>query len=159
MSLPTTSVAPAVVEQLKALLATALAGMGDDGSDPTILGGFAAGYSTWDTVVMGDQVEGVHRYNNMRAGRKPRQESFIQHVWFRVIRSGAEQTAAQAAAYAQLAKLEDIIADDPGIGLGDDWPTLVLGVQAFHANTTQEGGSQGWLANIRADVSVDVRLD
>lgn len=159
MSLPTTSVAPTVVATLKGLIETALAGMGEGGTNPVVLGGFAAGYSTWDTVVMGDQVEGTHRYNNMRAGRKPRQESFIQHVWFRVIRSGAESTGAQQAAYAQLAKLEDIIANDPSIGLGADWPTLVLNVQAFHANTTVEGGSQGWLANIRADVSVDVRLD
>jgi len=141
---------------LKSQLTTALVTSGLDGQPVIVMESLAAEYSTWDTCVIGDQVDGAHQYHSFKAGRKSRNESYIQHVHFRVIRGGSESTAARTAAFAHLAELEDLIADDPKIGLAE--PTLILQVAGFQCNTTQEAGSAGWLANLRADISVNVRL-
>lgn len=152
----TTSIVTTVANALHAQLETALAGKADNGGNPVIVDGFGAEYSSWDTVVIGDQVNGKHEYNNMRAGRKPRTENYTQHVWFRVIRTGGGSAAARDAAIEQLAVLEDLIADDPKLGLAE--PTLVLNVAGFQCNAVTDASSGGWLSTIRADVSVFVRL-
>lgn len=149
-----TSIAPTVAATLATLLEEQLIGLGQNGANPVVQQGFAAQYSTWDTVIVGDQIEGVHTFHALRAGRKPREEQYKQRIWFRVIRSGPLSTAATEAAYDQLAVLENMIAEDPKIGLNE--PTLVMNVETFQCNTVSD--TNGWLATIRADVKVTVRL-
>lgn len=152
----TASIAPTIVARFMATLPTALAGLGDNHTTPVVQESFSAEYSTWDTVIIGDQLDGTHVIQSMRAGRKTREESFIQHVWFRVVRVGAESTASRAAAFRQLAALEDLLANDPTNGTAE--PTLRMNVAGFTCNTTTDAGSGGWMSVIRADVRVDVRL-
>lgn len=152
----TISVVPTVAAQLGELLAVALATAGENYRPVDIYDSFPPSFASWDACIIGDQVDGAHEYASLKAGRKTRQETYIQQIWFRVIRPGAQSTNARNAAFAQLGALEDMIADAPGIGLTE--PTLVLNVQGFSCNTTQDAGSMGWLAVLRADVYVSVRL-
>lgn len=152
----TVSIAPTVAAALKTQLATVLATSGLDGKPVDVFDSFPSEYVGWDTCIIGDVVDGKHEYHSIRAGRKTRQETYVQHVWFRVIRGGSESTDAKVAAFTHLAKLEDLIANDPKIGLSE--VTLVMNVQGFTLNTTQEAGSGGWLAALKAEVYVSVRL-
>ena len=54
-------------------------------------------------------------------------------------------------------ELEDLLADDPQIGL-TAIPTLRLEVIAFSLNTTHEAALMGWRITLTADVLVQARL-
>lgn len=154
--MPTTSVAPTVAARLKTLMQTNLANLGLDSAEVKVYESLPLNFVTWDNCIIGDQVDGVHDIHSIRAGRKHRDETYIQHVHFIIMRPGENATDARVQAYRLLEELEDVIADDPGIGLSI--PTLVVRVVAFTCNTTPEPESMGWRAHMRADVAVSVRL-
>ncbi len=54
-------------------------------------------------------------------------------------------------------EFEDLIADDPSIGL-TALPTLVIEVNEFVLNTTQEANLKGWRAVLAVNATVSLRL-
>lgn len=152
----TTSIAPTVAAALKTQIATALAGNGEDGNDVVVYDAMPLNFVQLDTVVIGDIVDGLHQYVTMRAGRKPRDERYTQHIWIAVVRAGSESTAARTAAFSHMSEIEDMIANDPKLGLSE--PTLVVSSGGFQVNTTAEAELQGWRVTIRMELHVKVRL-
>jgi len=154
----TSSVVPIVAPALKALLTTSLATSGLEGKPVNVYDSYPGDLAGWDNFIIGDQKDGLHEVPTMKAGRKAREEEYIQECIVFVIRPGAESTTARTAAFDHLQNLEDIIANDPAIGLGATNPTLRLAVSTWKCDTYQDGGSQGWMAEITVDVLVKVRL-
>lgn len=152
----TTSIAPTLGAQLKTVLTSELANMGLEGTDVIVMDSFTTNFASNDTCMIGDVIDGKHEYATMRAGRKHRNESFVQHVWFVAVRPGADSKDAKEAVYAHLERLENLLSDDPTAGL--PVPTLRMVVNEFMCNTSQEASMNGWRAVIRASVFVQVRL-
>lgn len=154
---PTISYAPTVAAALKSQLTVALAGTGLEGGDFPVYDAFppmqGAGF---DLCIIGDIINGNNDYVVMRAGRKPRNETWTQQVWFWCIRQGTDALAARQAAFVAYGKLEDVIANDPSLGTGES--TLVAKVAQYAANTTQELTQNGFRCNLVADVELSVRL-
>lgn len=88
--------------------------------------------------------------------RKKRDETYTIDVWLEAQRSGASSQEAEEAAWVLFGELEDVLADDPGLGI----PTVVSwamleGWDDFLAFDLNSGG---WSARIRAGVTVKARL-
>lgn len=156
MPSPTISYAPTVAAALKSALATALLNTGLENGDFPVYEAIPAEFTKYDQCVIGDIVHGENSYVVMRAGRKPRDEKWVQQVWFSCVRNGSEALPARQAAFVAYGKLEDAIANDPSLGTGE--PTVVAKVVGFEANTIQEVALNGFRCTIRADVQIEVRL-
>ena len=153
----TTTVIPTVAAELKTLLTTALASVTYEGVAPEVFDAYPAAIAGHDYVVIGDIVDGRHSYPVMKSSRKPREEAYTQRIEFVVTRAGGESTAARTQALLMFNELEDLLADDPQIGL-TAIPTLRLEVIEFGLNTTHEAASMGWRVTLTADVLVQARL-
>ena len=154
----TTTVIPTVVAQLKTLIASACASLTYEGVAPQVFDSYPAAIAGADYVVLGDILEGNHSYPVMKAGRKPREESYRQHVQIFCTRGGGESTAARTAALAMMNTVENMIANDPSIGLSATIPTLRLEILKFSMNTTHEASLMGWRVVITLEVLVHARL-
>lgn len=109
-----------------------------------------------ESVWLGD-ARGRRDYPVVRAGRKPRDETYTLDVFIQVLRPESWDPSAETRAFELFAELEDAIAADPAIGLSATLPTLVLGAGAFTlANGVLDPG--GWGALIRAEVEARARL-
>lgn len=100
-------------------------------------------------------VRGTHELPIMRAGRKPRQENYTIDVWFEVIRDGTTSQEAEERAWVLFGELEDLLADDPTIGLPVVGWARLADWDDFLAWDLQR---QGWSARIRAGVTIEARI-
>ena len=91
----TTSVIPTVAAALKTQLDAAMSTHTYEGIAPQVFDALPASEIGTDFIVIGDIVDGVHSYTTMRAGRKPREETYTQRIEFFVTRGGGESTAAR----------------------------------------------------------------
>ena len=153
----TTTVIPTVTAALKSQLTAATSSLTYEGVAPVVFDAFPAQFTGLDYVVIGDVIEGRHEYVTMKAGRKPRDESYLQRVHIITNRGGSESTDARTAAIAILNTLEDLMANDPCIGL-TAIPTLRLNATEFTMNTTHEAATMGWRVTINVNVLVQARL-
>lgn len=153
----TTTVIPTVAAALKTQLTSAVSSLTYEGVAPVVFDAFPAQFTGQDYIVIGDVLEGRHEYVTMKSGRKPREESYLQRVHFMSTRGGSESTPARTAALAMLNTLENMMADDPAIGL-TAIPTLRLNAQEFTLNTIHEAATMGWRVTITVDVLVQARL-
>lgn len=69
-----------------------------------------------ECVYVGD-VTGSSRVPTMRAGRKPREETYSVEVVVAVLMLEGEVTEAEARAFTLLTEVEDVVADDPTLGI------------------------------------------
>ena len=155
----TVSSIPEVVAQIRTLMTTALATAAQQNKPVKVTTGMPIDLQRFDQFVIGDITEGINNYTNMRAARKPREESYKIDIHVIVRRVGVEATAAQEAAMSHYSALTDAIADDPGIGLGASVsPTLRLGIGEFSMSSMADESTQGWVSHFRAKVLVYCRL-
>lgn len=98
---------------------------------------------------------GRHDPANLRAGRKHRDEAYTLDVWVDVSADGPTAQPASERAWALIGELEDVLADDPSLGLGQPlW--AVLGECDDGHDFDEE--TRGWKARIRAGVDIKARL-
>jgi hypothetical protein len=91
----------------------------------------------------------------MKAGRKRTDERYVQQVIVEVKGEGMTQLQADTRCMELFAEVEDIIADDPNLGLGNDihWAKLNGWEQVGGSTGTGHG------CRIEADVEVYARLN
>lgn len=142
-----TSTVPAVKAQLVALLTAALPTVDVTYSHP--------GDAIQPESVYLGGVRGSHDYPVVRAGRKPRQETYTIDVWIEALRDGTTSQEAEERAWVLFGELEDAIADDPTLGLAIVGWARVADWDDFLAWDLQR---QGWSARIRAGVTIEARL-
>lgn len=102
--------------------------------------------------------DGLHQYPVVRAGRKPREETYALQVHLYAQASGPDPREASEAVLELLGALEDILADDVNLGLTDDYPTLRVGLGEWELDQSIADQRLGWRAHITADVDVATRL-
>jgi len=107
-----------------------------------------------EAIMIGNIEDGVHEFATMRPGRKTRNERYLLLINIRAKRDGIEPTAAEERAFELLAEVEDLISEDPGIGLGD--PTIRIHMQEFEMDSYTE--DPGWACMIVAKLLVEARL-
>lgn len=108
-----------------------------------------------EAIWLGDS-RGAGTYPVMRAGRKPRDELYTFDVFLQVLTPDALDETSELRALELLAELEDVVADDPGLGLGGTHPTLVARVASWAS--TNGLLESGWGTVIKADIEVKSRL-
>lgn len=107
-----------------------------------------------EAVYLGE-VRGASEVATIRAGRKARQERYTLDVWIDLDAVGPDAQTASERAWALFGELEDILADDPTVGvagvlwavLGDYTETLMF-----------DEARRGWGSLLRAGVDVEARL-
>jgi len=108
-----------------------------------------------EVVMLGDVRNGRHEIPTMRAGRKSRDESFDVEVLVLVQRSGEDSGPAESRAMDLMAELEDVLAEDPTLSLGD--PTLRATLAEFDLRVGADG-HRTWSVYMTVVVHVEVRL-
>lgn len=106
-------------------------------------------------AVFSGRVRGRSTIPVMRAGRKKREEDYTVEVWIRVAKASTEADA-EDRSFELLGELEDRLANDPGLGLGE--PTLRATLDGWETETGFDPGTGGWETVLRADVGVANRL-
>jgi len=91
----------------------------------------------------------------IRAGRKKRQEHYTIDVWFDVTGDGPDAQAAVERAWEMAGELEDILADDPSLGLGQ--PFLAVIGDATETLFFDEA-RRGFGSLLRVGVNCEARL-
>lgn len=148
----TTSSAPLVRTTLFALLAAAnVSPIGVTWSHP-------GSYRVIDNIYMGRVLHARSTIPVMRAGRKKREEEYLVEVHFECFRGGDDGSAAETQAFVLLATLEDMLANDPQIGLGSTEPTLRLHLDGWELKTDFDLARDGWGCKLSATVQVETRL-
>ena len=114
---PTTSGVQTIIDRLIELLTPKLPGVQVEPAPPMDM--------PRQCVFIGNVREIKHTYPVIRPGRKPRDETFIVYVHFR---AGIDQSQganeARSLALEWQAALENVIADDPNLGMVATDPTL-----------------------------------
>lgn len=105
-------------------------------------------------IFIGGVEDGTHEFATMRAGRKTRNERYLLKINIRTKRDGAEPVDAEERAFELLSEIEDILSEDPRIGL--DEPTLRVHLSEFDMDSFTE--DPGWACMIVAKLLVEVRL-
>lgn len=95
-----------------------------------------------------------HTVPTMKAGRKTRDEEYVQQLIIEVHGHGDSQETVDTRAWALLAEVENVFADDPNLGIPDTvlWATI--------QSATDVGGSidRGHACRIEVDIAVRARL-
>jgi len=91
----------------------------------------------------------------VRAARKARQERYTLDVWFDVDAVGPDAQTASERVWALFGELEDILADDPSVGLSPPF-WAVLG--DYTETLMFDEARRGWGSLLRAGVDVEARL-
>lgn len=116
-----------------------------------------------DAIMISGTEDGEIIYRVMKAGRKPRQETYelIINVW--AAREGEEPTDAEERAFALVQEIDDAIADDPAIGLGvggtETHNSLVINVGEFESDSFYDEQTRGWRCRVILKLFVQCRLD
>ena len=162
MSAPTTSTVPVVKTTIVSALSARLTAdnvLGDDGTVPTVYYSHPGQELGMDGVWLGNTKRGSSTIPTMRAGRKHREEEYVVEVVFEPCRVGPSASPAESAAFAQLAALENLLAEDPGVGLHASLtPTLLAVLRGWATTCTWDAGTGGWRCRLVADVAVRSRL-
>lgn len=91
----------------------------------------------------------------IRGGRKKREERYTLDVWFDVAAVGPDAQTASERAWSLFGELEDVLADDPSVGLEAPF-RAVLG--DFTETLMLDEARQGWGSLLRAGVDCETRL-
>lgn len=111
-----------------------------------------------DFVFLGDVKDGRHDIPVMTAGRKKREEEYIVEVTFVSVRAGATSEDSETKCFTMLDELEDLLADDPSLGLSGSEPTLRLQIGDWYTDTAPDESARGWRCELTVDVDVRIRL-
>lgn len=111
-------------------------------------------------ILVGGLESGDHEIPTMKAGRKRRQETYLLNVSIVSVKKGPDVIEAETDAFAMFDALEDILAEDPAIGIGTtpDYVGLVCEMNEFSLDTVYDQERTGFRAMINAKVLVRVRL-
>jgi hypothetical protein len=91
----------------------------------------------------------------VRAGRKKRQESYTLDVFFDVVADGPTGQEASERAWTLFGELEDLLADDPSLGLPQPfWAVLGEWTETLFFDDAR----QGFGSLLRAGVQIEARL-
>lgn len=107
-----------------------------------------------DAVYLGE-VRGTSELPVIRASRKKREERYTLDVWFDVAAVGPDAQTASERAWDLFGELEDILADDPSVGLAAPF-WAVLG--DFTETLMFDEVRRGWGSLLRAGVDCEARL-
>lgn len=91
----------------------------------------------------------------IRAARKKREERYALDVWFDVAAVGPDAQTASERAWALFGELEDLLAEDPTVGLPAPF-RAVLG--DFTETLMFDESRRGWGSLLRAGVECETRL-
>jgi len=101
---------------------------------------------------------GRHEIAAIKAGRKPRQESYTLTAVVSVLDQDESDgpEVAEARALVLLSEIEDVLADDPRLGLAGaiDWATA----SEFESQVFLSAEPEGWLAEAKLGIDVVARL-
>lgn len=148
----TTSSAPLVRSTLFALLTTANPGpIGVTWSHP-------GAYRVIDNIYLGRVLHARSTIPVMRANRKKREEEYLLEVHFECFTGGDNGADAETRAFALLATLENILANDPQLGLGATEPTLRCHLDGWELKTDFDMTREGWGCKLSSTVQVETRL-
>lgn len=100
--------------------------------------------------------QGINDWATMRAGRKPREGSFQLRLIIVVHRGGSDSVAAEDEALERMGAVEDLIAENPGLGLAI--PSLRMIVDEWEMDVFQSGERNGWTAWLEMKVRASFRL-
>lgn len=91
----------------------------------------------------------------IRAGRKKRHESYTLDVFFDVVADGPDDQEASERAWTLFGELEDLLADDPSLGLTQPfWAVVGEWTEALFFDDAR----QGFGSLLRAAVKIESRL-
>ena len=162
----TTSTVPTVKARLVTVFTTALATASASGGQvPTSYAWPGPSTSAEEQVFLGHHPElrdialnPSHEIPNVKAGRKQREETYQVPVTVWVFDTDSTPDAAatvEARAYTLFGLLEDVLADDPQIGLAQG--VIQWAKTAGHV-TTLWPFNKGWACSLVFDVDVSARL-
>lgn len=107
-----------------------------------------------ESVYLGE-ARGDDRIPTIRAGRKVRQEAYTLDVWFDCAGDGPTAKTASERAWAFFGELEDILADDPSLGLAPPfWAALADWTETIFFDEAR----RGFGSLLRAGVHCKARL-
>lgn len=107
-----------------------------------------------ESVYLGE-IRGSSEIPTVRTSRKKREERYTLDVWIDVDAVGPDAQTASERAWTLFGELEDILADDPTVGLtAPFW--AVLG--DFTETLMFDESRRGWGSLLRAGVDVEARL-
>lgn len=164
----TSSTVPTVKARLVTLLTTALATSGPTGGPVQVAYAWTGGNMQSEAVFLGrrpsdavsepfHQATGGSGIATLKAGRKLRNEDYPVEltIWtFRPDLTPADAATADARGFALLAEVEDVLADDPKLGLGT--AVIYTELTSFeHSLFPWEGG---WACVIVPTIQVRARL-
>lgn len=111
-------------------------------------------------IAIGGIEDGNHTIPTMRAGRKRRQEEYKLIINLVATRKGPDPVEAETKVFELFDTLEDILAEDPALGIGTtpDYVGLVCVMNDFDLDSVYDQERSGWRAMIVAKVLVTVRL-
>lgn len=116
-----------------------------------------AGDSKDQEAIWFGNTSGSNTYPVMRAGRKPRDEQYVVNLHLEVQCPDSADETSEARALELLAELEDLVADDPALGLSGTFPTLVAELASWSV-TNGLLDPAGWGTHITAQIEVKSRL-
>jgi hypothetical protein len=107
-----------------------------------------------DTVYLGD-ARGRHDPATIKAGRRTRDEQYTLDVWVESTADGPDAREAFERCFVLKAEVEDVLADDASLGLGQPFWMLV---GDFEAVTGWDEDRRGHAARVRIGIEVRARL-
>lgn len=111
-----------------------------------------------ESVWLDPRVVGRHEIAAIKAGRKPRSESYTITAIVSVLEQDETDgpEVAEARAMVLATEIEDVLADDPRLGLAGaiDWATA----GEFESQVVLSAEPEGWLAEVRLGIDVVARL-
>lgn len=107
-----------------------------------------------EAIYLGE-VRGDSNIPVLRASRKKREERYTLDVWFDVAAVGPDAQTASERAWALFGELEDVLAEDPTVGLPAPF-RAVLG--DFTETLVVDESRRGWGSLLRAGVDCETRL-
>lgn len=159
----TVSTIPAVKAQLVSKIRTALATSSQDGGQVQTSYAWPGPDSEHESVFLGRhpelddiRVDANHQIPTLKAGRKQRQESYSIPVTVFVFRPDLSPDGAQTCetqGFSILDDIEDVLADDPQIGL-----TSIQWATAGDIQALLWPFQSGWASEIVLSVNVEARL-
>lgn len=107
-----------------------------------------------ESIYLGE-IRGSSGVPVIRASRKKREERYTLDVWFDVDAVGPDAQTASERAWALFGELEDILADDPTVGLGAPFWAVV---GDYTETLMFDESRRGWGSLLRAGIDCEARL-
>lgn len=107
-----------------------------------------------ESIYLGE-IRGTAEIPTIRAGRKARHERYTLDVWLDVDAVGPDAQTASERAWVLFGELEDLLADDPTVGLGQPF-WAVLG--DYTETLMFDESRRGWGSLLRAGIEIQARL-